>query len=130
MIGYAPWQQVVLFLGLFVVWVGGLAVFSNRAIEWAFYPWTLLCAACLPLFWFGFPFLFKDGPPAILETVIGLLIAVDMLLPLLAGYIMFRVGGKWKPPGVILASASLVFMAGWTTYVVYAAVARVTIGLL
>ena len=94
----------------------------------ALYPWTLLCFACVP-FLFAFPALFPDGPPAIMETVIGLLMAVEIpLVPLIAGYIMLRVGGKWKKLGVILVSISLAFMVGWAAYVIYAAVAGCPLG--
>ena len=120
------WQETVLYLAVFVAWYGGTTVFYHLSIHWLIYPWTLLCFAFFPFVAFVGPSL--HIPVAVLETVIGL--AIDLLVPGTAGLIMSRVGGKWKKPGVILMAATLAVMAGWTSFVVYAAVAGVTIGLL
>ncbi|MXZ91730.1 MAG: hypothetical protein F4W95_11175 [Chloroflexi bacterium] len=117
------WQETVTYLGLIVTWYAGITAFYNLQLRWVIYPWTLLCAAFLLFIWYALPLLDPFLPPAAIPTMVGIFIAIDMLIPVGVGWIMFRHGGKWKKPGLLLMAIAFASTIGWLSFVIYAAAA-------
>lgn len=124
------WQETVTYLGVFVVWYAGLTGFYNLGLKWFFFPWTLLCAALIYLIWYLLPLINDYIGVVAVQTLVGCFIGIDLLVPGAVGWIMFRSGGKWSKAGVALIVAVLIAIAGWMSFLVYAAVTGFNIGFL
>lgn len=102
--------EIFVWVGLFLLWYGGVTLFFNvERLNWAIFPWTLLVFAGTLGIIFGSAWMSDDAK----GSMLAVFVVIDFLLVFLfPGFVMIRIGGKWRKFGIILVCIPAFVVAG------------------